>query len=258
MEINKVEDLLKEIGEFVKNHVGTVRLKLWFRGHSDINWVLIPGVYRSSFPKNDEDKRLEYEQSLTQDFRVFSAGLRSGNENDAELYFLQQHYGMPTRLLDWTNNPLAALFFAVAPNNNSQDGEIFLMDATQIAPGTASRKFNGHDFSGIATGTNPVFTDALKPISQWKTINEFPDFIIPVRPDYFDKRINLQGSCFTFHVPKEQELKKSNTFLTNCRIPSSSKASIMRELSLLGIDHFNIFGNLEGLASTLKITYKIG
>jgi len=257
MELNKVEDLLNEIDNFVKKNTGTIRLKLWFRGHSDISWELKPGVYRNSFPKNNEEKRLEFEQSLAQDFRVFSSGLRVGNEDDAQLYFLQQHFGMPTRLLDWSNNPLAALFFA-AISNEDKDGELFLMDATKIAPLTAGKKFAGHNFSGIATGTNPVFLKALKTIYEWKTVRDFPDFIIPVRPDYFNKRISLQSSCFTFHVPNAQEVNQlNNTSLTSFKIPRNSKHSIIKELSLLGIDHFNIFGDLASLATTLKMNYKI-
>lgn len=38
---------------------------------------------------------------MTQDFRVQAAGVLTGRETDAELYFLEQHYRMPTRLLDW-------------------------------------------------------------------------------------------------------------------------------------------------------------
>jgi len=71
---------------------------------------------------------------MTQDFRIYAAGLLTGRESDADLYFLQQHYRMPTRLLDWTHSPLAALYFAVAKHADC-DGELFMMDAYQLSPG---------------------------------------------------------------------------------------------------------------------------
>jgi hypothetical protein len=99
----------------------------WFRGQSDAEWGLWPGVYRPGFTAADEDDRLMKERHLTQDFRALSAGLLTSSKNEADLYFLQQHYRMPTRLLDWTTSPLAALYFAVGSESDT-DG----------APGPAS------------------------------------------------------------------------------------------------------------------------
>src|SRR5436190_13952864 len=201
-EVRRLQDLLDQIDKSGLAKLRHAHVRLWFRGHSKSGWELQPGVYRQDFPAKNEAERLGIEQHMTQDFRVQAAGLLTGRETEAELYFLQQHYRMPTRLLDWTNSPLPALFFAVTANNGS-DGELFMMDAYQLSP---SQKAVG--FEGIATARNAIFEKALHPIFRWQKPDDFPDFIIPVRPDHLDHRMSLQRSCFTFHVPKRHVLTR--------------------------------------------------
>jgi FRG domain len=224
-------------------------VRVWFRGQSKAGWPLQPAVYRQGFPAANETDRLRVEQHLAQDFRVESAGLLTGRETEAELYFLEQHYGLPTRLLDWTHNPLPALFFAT--DLPSDDGELFVMDAFQM-------NTPEHPDFGVATSRHRVFVKAMEVISRWGNINDFPGFIIPVRPDYIDRRVTFQHSCFTFHVPTTATLTNAeNPSLWSFTIPAAAKAKIRSQLKLLGVDQFSIFGDLENLAKRLKAARQI-
>jgi hypothetical protein len=242
--ITGVAELLTELEkrELNKAHA---HVRYWFRGQSKAGWALQPAVYRDGFGQYmNEADRFKTESHLYQDFRLSSAGIRTGRESDADIYFLQQHYRMPTRLLDWTNNALAALYFVCA-EHDGEDGELFVMDAYQLSK-----------IDGIATSRRSVFIDAVKAVADWLSPDGLPEFIFPVRPDHFDRRMSLQRSCFTFHVPKEKVLMPTNyNSVVSLRVSGPHKRKIVRQLSLLGMDHFSVYGDLEHLAKTLTEAY---
>ena len=112
-------------------------------------------------------------------------------------------------------------------------------------------------FSVLLTQDTPYFARRFIESSQWSK-DQFPDFIVPVRPHNFDVRINLQRSFFTFHVPRQAEITEAiNPSLTGFNIMKNTKARIRKELDMLGIDAFRIYGDLENLAVTLCKTYDV-
>ncbi len=238
-------------------------VRFLYRGHGDEKWKLEPGVYRSDFKvgkqkaeEDEEDARLRTEQHLFQDFQVMSAGLRTGRETNVELYFLQQHHGMPTRLLDWTNNPLAALYFTLANKDHDKlNGKLFAMDAYQLVHAQGAVDLLD-DLRGIATSGRNYVKAAVAVIAAWKKKDCFGEYAIAVRPDHLDVRMSLQRSCFTLHVPKcpRFELDQLNC-LKALTIPATSKPGIRSELASLGIDDFSIYGDLDHLAQSLKAAY---
>ncbi len=113
-------------------------------------------------------------------FRVESAGLIEGSHEHDKLYFLEQRYGLPTRLLDWTTNPLAALFVACS-EREKVDGALFFMDAYDLA---VTQNTKDKHYQGVVTMRHPAFQKALNAICAWapKPQSQFPDFIMAFGP----------------------------------------------------------------------------
>jgi FRG domain len=232
-----LQDLLSEIDKLKLSHGKHVHSRVWFRGQPEQGLPLLPGVYRSKFPARNESERVGIEQHLTQQFCVQSSGLRCGRDAHAEIYFLLQHYKLPTRLLEWTTNPLAALYFC-AVDERDLDGELFVMDVEMLA---IKQAVGENQRRRIATQRSEGFIKAIDVIFKWGDLHEFPNYIIPIVPDYMDTRINCQNKCFTFHVPKHKELSINENNTLRCfMIPHGGKETILNELCLLGIDGFSV------------------
>ncbi len=88
-----------------------------WRGHAQFDWRLQADVFR---PK--ADGQLHSENSLIRYFMAY-AGTRHAHRPDHNDYLgwltLARHYGLPTRLLDWSTSPLVALYFAVSEDEGT-------------------------------------------------------------------------------------------------------------------------------------------
>ncbi|MCU1232240.1 MAG: hypothetical protein JWP63_207, partial [Candidatus Solibacter sp.] len=82
----------------------------WFRGSGDSRYKLTPGLYRTT-----EGRERFADDELRSEFSRKALPLVAGRvpRDQWEWYFLMQHYRAPTRLLDWTDAALVALYFAL-------------------------------------------------------------------------------------------------------------------------------------------------
>jgi hypothetical protein len=133
-----------------------------FRGVSDKKHLLIPSVGRF------ENYSFQNEFNLFEQFKM-RAKMHISASNDFEWLSIAQHHNLPTRLLDWTENPLIACFFAVI-SNKGKDGRVYFT------------KIDGHKIVSI---------DNTDPFSESHICFYFPNIIT--------SRISLQKGLFTLH-----------------------------------------------------------
>jgi type I restriction enzyme M protein len=195
-----------------------------FRGHSNARYNLLPKAARILHTSSTCEK---FEKSIFNFFkRQAHPFLKQMPANDWEWLTLAQHHGLPTRLLDWTYNPLVACYFAVESCDGA-DGAIFALRAvTRLS----DRK--------IVT-VNPFNVD--------KAYKYIPVHIV--------SRLIIQEGLFTVQPQIETPLEKSlraDWKLEKLIIPKELKKKMKYTLYRQGIHRASLFPDLDGLAKHLE------
>jgi hypothetical protein len=180
-------------------------------------------------------------------------------QNDWDFYFLMQHYGAPTRLLDWTESPVIALYFAIRDNPGYYDSCVWMLDPYEL-----NRRVAGKDdvISPSAPGANPKDVDRVSRWlpSRWDKRKIIPDFPIGIFPTHIARRISSQRSCFTVHGKAEEGFAKFTKGTKPCLkkiiIPAYAVPYLNFAIRHSGVDDTTLFPDLEGLGRTLATSYR--
>ncbi|WP_239709057.1 FRG domain-containing protein [Luteibacter sp. 9133] len=209
-----------------------------FRGVTDESFKLIPSIGRDT-AKNTLGDISTLESKMLQEFKRLTVPLlRTPPETDFEWLFLAQHYGLPTRLLDWSSNPLVALFFA-SETTDDKDGA-FLHLRHMVTDQYELFNYRTADYTAEQKAKrNSIFK-----------IQPHQGHIIFLRPRYSDERYLNQRSVFS--CPADPFSEPTLVGIGKIIIPGRWKPEIRRRLRALGVSTSFIYPGLAGVAGEIR------
>jgi hypothetical protein len=211
--------------------------KIWCRGQTHSNWGLLPGEYRPPVPLDADEMRSEFQLKSW-------PLLQSLPKGDWEWYFLMQHYGLPTRLVDWSMGSLIGLYFALKDNIGEAPAAVWLLDPWELnKKSTGKAELLLTTDKGVNAYLPPLFAKSPK----------LPDTPIAIVPPYNSPRITVQRGAFTVHGKNRKGLEQIFTKrLHKIEIPATHTVKMKRDLRAAGINEFTVFPDLDGLCREIR------
>jgi len=214
---------------------------VWYRGHADFRWALVPSLGRKI-------GRVKAEAYLIKKFRQNATLLMNHTPTtEWEWLFIMQHHGVPTRLLDWTESPLVALYFALMEKPKN-DGALWVLLPTEL---NAHSKIKPEYSSDIPSVDDPVIAN----YSPKTLVGEASSRLDPIAilAPRNTPRIQAQLGVFTImhRDPNPVDGIGGGSHAWKYRIPKKDKVTLMNELTLLGITQFSLFPELPSIGSML-------
>lgn len=214
-------------------------LTMWFRGHADLTYRLAPSALRYETP----ELRLKALSLVDEMRRFLEMKLPRPPAPDDHLAWMQvaQHYGLPTRLLDWTQNAAAALFFACGTPSDV-DGLVAVINPSQLN-------------QAVDASLPRIFSPRRdqKIIDPYLKGDGHAGPTIAINPTWNTERIAMQQGAFTLHGNKNFELNSSHTSSLTCvPILREHKNNLLFELHMVGIGEMFIFPEPEHVCAHLK------
>lgn len=238
--ITNIEDLMAILAPITSDGV-----ERWYRGHRDRSWQLTPSAFRSLAHR-------EGEEAMLARFRQEAAttGLPYGFDEWGWITY-GQHHELPTRLLDWSQSPLVAIYFAceadpAGGSNPAPAGEFFVLDPRAL-----------NQDAGDADGHLRLLSEADETLSKYLPgrdggYRQRPRAV--AAPMLFD-RIRFQAGTFTVEQqPRstaDEPLRSSNS-LQSFTVPSDAKLRIREQLDALGFNEATIYRDLDRIARRIK------
>lgn len=247
IDISTMDELLQFVQALAARHGD--HAQLWYRGEDNSSLTLVPSIQRS-------EKRLQMERFLSNDFYIRAKQTLEAppdRNNYAYWIALMQHYGLPTRILDWSRSPLVAVFFATetyAVTDTDACVWVLVPDAL-------------NEEEGFGRCIYPIDADTAQEmlLPAFKHLHHNPvleDKILACASTDKNLRMYSQQSCFTVHnsLRKLEDICDEH-MLYKIIIPKDKKQYFIESLRVLGITEGFIYPDLEHICRDLRRSYDL-
>lgn len=195
-----------------------------FRGVRKASYTLVPKVGREeTFKVSSYTQHMEDQLFLQFQRKAYPLADKIDRDDPLHWLVLAQHHGLPTRLLDWTENVLVAAFFAVESDGSESDAAIYAFPVKE-----------------------PASMHVREPLSVTKTW--------VVSPQYLSPRLSAQMGMFTLHHEPTKAYEPAG--LEKFILPHDMCFEFRHLLYEIGFSRASLFPDLDGLAQSLSWKYK--
>lgn len=278
---------IKDINEFIINK--KENREVFYRGHGKFSHQLLPSLLRED-PNGKGKVYLEGEHLLFRELLTMEPNSFSNDISGFDILTRMQHYGMPTRMLDISSNPLTALYFACESLKHNEDGEVVLISVkkndicfydsdkisclTNLAKLTANQKDQLSQYIINCQKNDPNKVLLNDSDLNEKVYEQYLHCILNEKP-YFKPKVEIKDLKNTFCVKgrlnQERIIAQSGSFLIfgldaeaipesgnddfnvyRIRINKDDKKPILDELDLLNINQRTVYPSIENSAKYIK------
>jgi FRG domain len=223
--------------------------ELWFRGVTSSRHRLRPSLYRQpGLAKESQARKKEDEARIEFSRRGHALVLEREPKTHLDWYILMRHNGVPTRLLDWSEGSLIALYFALRPYQQTPDEKPRNAAVWVLDPQWLNKNKKATDTSDFLLPSSPEISKYLPEPRARKRMKLPP---VAILPSYLMRQMMMQRSVFTIQgapdgfdaIASARERKR----LAKIVVRHSGFEDIQDDLASCGISEATIFPDFGGL-----------